>query len=100
MAPWAYGYLQVLAQAAEATKSLDDEKLADHIRKSTFKTVVGDVKFGSNGEIAEPRVVTVQFHDIKSNDPEQFREMNTQTVLAPEGYTSGTLVYPYSDVKK
>src|SRR5438270_302891 len=65
MAPWAYAYLQVLAQAVEAIKSLDDEKLGDYIRKSTFKTVVGDVKFGSNGEIAEPRVVTVQFHDVK-----------------------------------
>src|SRR5713226_7752760 len=29
MAPWAYADLQVLAQAVEATKSLDDETLAD-----------------------------------------------------------------------
>jgi branched-chain amino acid transport system substrate-binding protein len=100
MAPWAYGYLQVLAQAVEATKSLDDEKLADYIRKSTFKTVVGDVKFGGNGEIAEPRVVTVQFHDIKSNDPEQFREMGTQALIAPAEYASGKLIYPYTDAKK
>ena len=99
MAPWAYAYLQVLAQAVEATKSLDDEKLADYIRKSTFKTVVGDVKFGSNGEIAEPRVVTVQFHDVKNNDPEQFREMGTQALIAPAEYASGKLIYPYTDAK-
>ena len=47
MAPWAYAQLQVLQQAIEATKSLDDEKLADYIRANTFKTVVGDVKFGA-----------------------------------------------------
>src|SRR5579872_1654394 len=32
MAPWAYADLQVLAQAVEATKGLDDEKLGDYIR--------------------------------------------------------------------
>ena len=100
MAPWAYGYLQVLAQAVEATKSLDDETLADYLRKNTFKTVVGEVKFGPNGEWAEPRVVSIQFHDIKSNDPEQFREMNTQTLIAPADYASGKLIYPYTEAKK
>jgi len=96
MAPWAYAYLQVLAQAVEATKSLDDEKLGDYIRKTTFKTVLGDIKFGSNGELAESRVITIQFHDIKSNDAEQFREMGTQTLIAPEAFASGKLIYPYT----
>jgi branched-chain amino acid transport system substrate-binding protein len=99
MAPWAYADLQVLAQAVEATKSLDDEKLGDYIRKTTFKTVLGDIKFGSNGELAESRVITIQFHDIKSNDAEQFREMGTQTVIAPAEYASGKLVYPYTAAK-
>lgn len=100
MAPWSYGYLQVLADAVRATKSLDDGKLADYIRQNTFKTVVGDVKFGPNGEWAEPRVISIQFHDIKGNDAEQFREMNTQTVLWPTGYASGKLIYPYTDARK
>jgi branched-chain amino acid transport system substrate-binding protein len=100
MVPWAYAQLQVLAAAVEATKSLDDKKLADYIRSSTFKTVLGDVKFGPNGEWAEPRVVQVQFHDIKGNDLEQFRTMGTQTVVAPAAYTSGPVIYPYTDVKK
>jgi branched-chain amino acid transport system substrate-binding protein len=100
MAPWAYGYLQVLAEAVEATKSLDDAKLADYIGKSTFKTVIGDIKFGSNGELAESRVVTVQFHDVKGNDPEQFREMGTQTLIAPAEFASGKLVYPYTEARQ
>src|SRR5205807_4053526 len=45
MAPWGYAQYQVLAQAIEATKSIDDAKLGDYIRANTFKTVVGDVKF-------------------------------------------------------
>ena len=43
-------------------------KLADYIRTNTFKTVLGDVKFGKGGEWAESRVLQVQFHDIKGND--------------------------------
>ena len=53
MAPQAYAQFQVLAQAITATKSLNDDKLADYIRANTFKTVLGDVKFGKGGEWAE-----------------------------------------------
>ena len=48
--PFAYAYLQVLGDAITATKGTDQAKLADYIRATTFKTVVGDVKFGANGE--------------------------------------------------
>jgi branched-chain amino acid transport system substrate-binding protein len=100
MVPWAYAQLQVLGDAIAATKSLDDAKLADYIHATTFKTVVGDVKFGSNGEWAEPRVVQVQFHDIKDNSVDQFRTMGTQTVVAPAAYASGKVIYPFTDARK
>src|SRR5262249_37317681 len=50
LAPWAYADLQVLGDAVEGTKSLDQDKIADYIRTHTFKTVVGDVAFGEKGE--------------------------------------------------
>ena len=50
LAPWAYADLQVLGDAVEQTKSLDQDKIADYIRFHTFKTVVGDVAFGEKGE--------------------------------------------------
>src|ERR1700736_1357531 len=53
MAPGGYAQLQVLAQEVEGTKSLDDAKLGDYIRAGSFKTVVGDVKFGDKGEWAQ-----------------------------------------------
>src|ERR1035437_137417 len=46
MPVWAYAYLQVLGDTIAATKSLNDDVLADYLRGATFKTVVGDVKFG------------------------------------------------------
>jgi branched-chain amino acid transport system substrate-binding protein len=99
MAPWGYAQLQVMAQAIEATKSIDDRKLADFIRANSFKTVLGDIKFGKGGEWAQSRVLQVQFHDVKGNDVEQFRAMGTQTVLTPSEYKSGSVIYPYEKGK-
>jgi branched-chain amino acid transport system substrate-binding protein len=100
MAPWGYAQMQVLQQAVEATKSLDDGKLGDYIRNTTFKTVVGDVKFGKNGEWAQSRVLQVQFQNVKGNDVGQFRDISTQVVVAPGDYESGKVVYPYENAKK
>jgi branched-chain amino acid transport system substrate-binding protein len=95
MAPWAYAQLQVMQQAVDATKSLDDAKLAAYIRANTFKTVVGDVKFGPKGEWAQARVLQVQFQDVKGNDAGQFKDVSTQVVVAPADYESGKVIYPY-----
>ena len=100
MAPWGYAYVQVLGQAVEAVKSLDDEKLAEHIRKTTFKTVVGDVKFGAKGEWAEPRVLQVQFQNIKGNDVGQFKDISTQVIVTPSQYKAGNAIYPYEKAKQ
>src|SRR4029077_4525563 len=95
IAPWGYAQLQVLSQAVLATKSLDDDKLADYIRKSTFKTLVGDVTFGTQGEWAESRVLQVQFQHIKGTDLGQFKDLSTQVVITPAQYKSGDVIYPY-----
>jgi branched-chain amino acid transport system substrate-binding protein len=99
MAPWGYAQLQVLAQAIQGTKSLDDGKLGDYIRANTFKTVVGDVKFGAKGEWAQSRVLQVQFQNVKGNDVGQFKDVSTQVVVAPTEYESGKVIYPYEKAK-
>jgi branched-chain amino acid transport system substrate-binding protein len=95
MAPWGYAQLQVVQQAVEGTKGIDDAKLGDYMRANTFKTVVGDVKFGPQGEWAQSRVLQVQFRDVKTNDLAQFKDISTQVVVAPAEYESGKLMYPY-----
>jgi branched-chain amino acid transport system substrate-binding protein len=99
IAPWGYAYLQVLGAAIEATRSLDDQKLADYIRANSFDTVVGDVKFGAKGEWAQSRVITVQFQNIKGNDIGQFKDISTQVIVAPAEYKSGDVIYPYEKAK-
>jgi len=99
MAPWSYAQLQVLQQAVVETDSLDDAKLGDYVRANTFTTVIGDVKFGNNGELAQSRVLQVQFRNVKTNDLAQFRDISTQVVVAPAEYESGKLIYPYEKAK-
>ena len=99
IAPWGYAQMQVVQQAVEATKSLDDDKLADYVRTSTFKTLVGDVRFGAQGEWAESRVLMVQFQHITGNDVGQFKDISTQVVIWPAQYKSGEMIYPYEKAK-
>jgi branched-chain amino acid transport system substrate-binding protein len=98
--PFAYGYMQVLQQAVEGIKGLDQDKLAEYLRTHTFKTVVGDVKFGANGEWAEARVLEVQFQNVKANDMEQFKDPKTEVILWPPSLKTGDIIYPYGDARK
>jgi branched-chain amino acid transport system substrate-binding protein len=100
MAPWAYTQLQVLGQAIEATKTLEDAKLADYMRSATFKTVVGDISFGSNGELSKPFVVAVQFHDIKGDDLQPFKDLSVVTIVGPNEFKTGDVIYPYERAKR
>jgi branched-chain amino acid transport system substrate-binding protein len=98
--PWAYAYGQIMQQAITGASSLDDGKIADVMRKTTFKTVIGDVKFGSDGEWEKGRMLTVQHHGIKGNDIMQFKDVSTMTVLDPPEYASGKLIYPFENASR
>jgi branched-chain amino acid transport system substrate-binding protein len=100
MPPFAYAYLQVLGQAVEGTKSLDQGKLAEYIHSHSFKTVVGEIKFADNGEWAEGRVLQIQFQGIKGNDLEQFKNPATQPILAPAADASGSIIYPRAEAQR
>jgi branched-chain amino acid transport system substrate-binding protein len=100
MPVWAYSQLQVLGQAIEGAKTLNDDKLAAYIRKTTFKTVVGNVKFGKLGEWAQERTIAVQFQNIKGNKIDDFRDPTVEVVLYPPKYKSGDVIYPYEKAMK
>ena len=97
--PYSYATGQVLAQAIEATKGLDQQKLADYIRATEFNTIVGKVKFGKNGEWAKGRTLMVQFQKIQGTGIDQFRGPGKKVVLYPDEFKSGTIIYPYSAAK-
>jgi len=95
MPVWAYADVQVLGDAVAATKSLNDDVLADYLHKATFKTVVGDVKFNAQGEWAEERTLAAQFQNIKGNGIDAFRDLKTEVIVYPPQFKSGEVIYPY-----
>jgi branched-chain amino acid transport system substrate-binding protein len=99
LGPWAYADLQVLGEAVEQTKSLDQDKLADYIRSHTFKTLVGDVAFGEKGEWKQARILTVQFQNISGTSVDDFRDGKGEVVVGPDKYKAGDVVLPYSSIK-
>ncbi len=100
MAPFSYAYLEVLGQAIAGAKSVDDAKLTDYLRKTTFKTVVGDIKFAPNGEWAKSRVFQAQFRGIKGNGVDQFKSPDTLAIITPAEYKSGNVIYPYEKARE
>jgi branched-chain amino acid transport system substrate-binding protein len=93
--PFAYARMQVLEQAVTGAGTLDDDKLADYLRTHSFKTVVGDITYGKDGEWAEPRLIWTQFRGIKGNDLAQFENPAVEAVLLPASAKSGDLIQPY-----
>jgi branched-chain amino acid transport system substrate-binding protein len=97
--PFAYSEMQILETAIKAVGSTDDQKLADYIRSTSFKTVVGDIKFGARGEWAEPRILLIQYRGIVGNDLDQFKQPGKQVILHPSRFKSGELHVPFEPIK-
>ena len=98
---WGYAYIQILGDAVKGAKSIKDDDVAAYLRKATFNTVMGPIKFGKKGEWAQGRMLTVQYHDIKDDaNLETWRGMSYQTVLAPKNLETGKVIYPYEKAHK
>ena len=97
--PFGYALMQVVEQAVTAAGTTDDAKLADVMRKATFKTIVGDFKFNAGGEWEVAQVMAVQFQGVQGNGVEQFTNPKTEVILWPTKYKTGDVVYPYNPKK-
>jgi branched-chain amino acid transport system substrate-binding protein len=97
---WGYAYLEMLQRGVEGAKSIKDDDIAAYLSKNTMKTIMGDIKYGANGEWAESGMMQVQYHGIKSGAVDQFKGMDTQTVLTPDKFKTGAVVYPYEKAKQ
>ena len=62
--------------------------------------IEGEIAFGPEGEWTEARPIWAQYHDIKGHDVEQFREPKTVSILSPDKYKTGQLIYPYSRARE
>jgi branched-chain amino acid transport system substrate-binding protein len=93
---WGYADFQLIGEAIEGAKSVNDDKLADYLRTHEFKTIMGDIKFGPGGEWTKSGMLQVQYHGITdAANLETWRGMSYQTVLTPENQKTGNVIYPY-----
>jgi branched-chain amino acid transport system substrate-binding protein len=98
---WGYAYINMLGEGIAATNSVDDNKLADWLRKNPHKTIMGEWSYGPNGEWTKSSVMQVQYHDIKEGAGlETWKGMSYQTVLTPPELKTGEVIYPYEKAKK
>jgi branched-chain amino acid transport system substrate-binding protein len=98
--PFGYAAGQVLAQAVEATRSLDQDKIAQYIHGHLFHTVAGDLSFGPDGEWSKERTFFVQYQHVTGNGLDQFRTGEREPIVWPDEYKTGTMVFPYAVAKK
>ena len=97
--PFAYAELQVLSQAVNAVGAVDQGKIADYLHRASFKTIVGDVKFGPLGEWEKSRILYVQYQNIQGHDINQFRQPGKAVIMYPRELKSGEFVYPYAKAR-
>lgn len=98
--PYGYAAGQVLAEAVEATKSLDHAQLAQYMHSHEFSTVVGRISFGKDGEWAKGREVWTQFQHVATGSLDTFRDVSHQPILLPADMKTGDVIYPYSVAKQ
>jgi branched-chain amino acid transport system substrate-binding protein len=98
--PFGYAAGQVLAQAVEGAKTLDNKKLADYVHGHTFHTVVGDISYTAGGTWSAPRTLFSQFQNVAPHSLEQWSNDKVQPILWPPKYKTGSLIYPYANAKK
>lgn len=96
--PFNYAIGQMIQQAVEGTKGLDQKKLAEYIRKSEMKTIVGNIRYDAVGEWATPRIPQAQFRGIKGKDIEQFRQAGKQVIVGPAVLKTGDVI-PFDKAK-
>ena len=96
MPVWAYADLQVLGEAIAATKSLNDDVLAEYMHQATFKTVVGEVKFGQARRMdARSARSRPSSRTSRATASTSSATRKTEVIVYPPQYKSGEVIYPY-----
>jgi len=65
---YTYATVQAYVEAVKKAKSTDLEKVLKALHSTTFKTVVGDIKFDKKGDITAGGYVWYQWHDGKYDE--------------------------------
>ena len=100
ISPYGYAMGQLLEQAANATKSLDQKGIAKYLHEHEFKTIVGPISFDADGEWKVGSTLMAQFRNVADKNIEQFRQPGTPVILGPERVKTGDLATPFEAQRK
>ena len=99
LTPFNYAIGQLLEQAVNGTKSLDNPRLAQYLHANEMKTIVGSIRYRKDGERANSRIITTQFQGVKNRDIEQFKKPGVQVILHPDSQKNGNLQAPFEKAR-
>ena len=99
LAPYGYAMGQMIEEAVNATKSLDQKTLAKYLRENTHKTIVGPIAYAEDGEWKESATLEAQFRGVKDKNMDQFRSAGRQVILFPDRLKTGDLITPFEDAR-
>jgi branched-chain amino acid transport system substrate-binding protein len=100
LAPFGFAMGQMIEQAVNATKSLDQKALAKYLRENTHQTIIGPIAFSADGEWKETATLEAQFRGIADKNVNQFRSSGKQVILFPDRLKTGDLIFPFEDARK
>jgi branched-chain amino acid transport system substrate-binding protein len=100
LAPFGFAMGQLIEQAVNATKSLDQKALAKYLRENTHQTIIGSIAYSADGEWKETATLEAQFRGIADKNVNQFRSSGKQVILFPDRLKTGDLIFPFEDARK
>jgi branched-chain amino acid transport system substrate-binding protein len=100
LAPYGYAMGQMVEEAANATKSLDQKGLAKYLHENTMQTIVGPIAFADDGEWKESSTLEAQFRGVKDKNIDQFRSSGRQVILFPDRLKTGDLITPFEKARE
>jgi branched-chain amino acid transport system substrate-binding protein len=100
ISPYGYAMGQLLEQAVNGTKSLDQKGIAKYLHEHELKTIVGPIAFDADGEWKVGGTLMAQFRNVADKNIEQFRSAGKQVILGPERLKTGDLAAPFEAQRK
>ncbi len=100
ISPYGFAMGQLLEQAVNGTKSLDQKQIAKYLHEHEFKTIVGPIAFDADGEWKVGGTLMAQFRNVADKNIDQFRQPGKQVILAPDRLKSGELATPFEAQRK
>jgi branched-chain amino acid transport system substrate-binding protein len=100
LAPFGFAMGQLIEQAVNATKSLDQKTLAKYLRENVHQTIIGPIAYSADGEWKETATLEAQFRGVADKNVGQFRSAGKQVILFPDRLKTGDLIFPFEEARK